>query len=73
MDYESDEIPDCSSCEDAAKDYLQLEKVAGDLSMLIVRLARELRKTIPDNKLSKDAMDYLVKEKLVGSPLREEL
>jgi hypothetical protein len=43
-----------------------------DLSALVTRLARALRKAVPDNDLSEKALDYLKREGLVGSPLRAE-
>jgi hypothetical protein len=41
-----------------------------DMRMLIERLAHSLRKAAPGNDLSDQAMDYLKRMGLVGSPLR---
>jgi hypothetical protein len=41
-----------------------------DLAMLVVRLARSLNNHHPDNVLSAQAMDYLRRKGLQGSPLR---
>lgn len=41
-----------------------------DLAALVVRLARLLRKSAPENDLPALAMDYLQREELCGSPLR---
>lgn len=43
----------------------------GDLAMLTKRLAQALRKAAPDNELPAQALDYLRREGLTGSPLRE--
>lgn len=43
----------------------------GDLVMLVARLARKLRKTAPADELSAQALDYLNRNGLCGSPLRE--
>ena len=68
-----DEIidPDCTGCRQAQKDYNELDKIAGDLAILVVRLSRTLRKAAPDNDLPEKAMDYLRRKKLYGSPLRD--
>ena len=63
--------PDCSACERAQEDYAALERVADDLSALVQRLARALRKAAPDNDLPEKAMDYLRRKNLQGSPLRD--
>lgn len=67
---EPDEIPECPSCEAAAKDYAELDKITGDLAVLVVRLARALRKASPDNALPSEAMDYLKRHDFY-SPMRE--
>lgn len=59
----SNEIPECQSCEDAAKDYAELEKVVDDLSYLTKRLVQELRKSSENNKLCDSAMDFLKRRK----------
>jgi hypothetical protein len=41
------------------------------IRMLIQRLAHSLRKASPDNALSDQAMDYLKRMGLVGTPLRD--
>ncbi len=46
--------------------------VVDDLSALVARLARSLSKAAPDNKLPADALDYLKRHALTGSPLRDE-
>lgn len=43
----------------------------GDLAMLVAQLARALRKAAPAHDLPARAMDYLQREGLCGSPLRE--
>lgn len=60
--------PDCSACEQAKKDYAELERVTDDLSMLVKRLAQSLRKAAPNNKLPSQALDYLKRSGLEGSP-----
>jgi len=69
-----DELHDayCGSCEIAQEDYKELEKVVEDLAILVRRLARNLGKLQPDNELSIKAMDYLIRNDLAGSPLRED-
>lgn len=42
-----------------------------DLSMLVVRLARALAKAAPGHDLPREAMDYLKRNNLHGSPLRD--
>ena len=63
--------PECQCCEEAAKDYEELEKVVGDLALLVKQLARALKKSRPDNVLPDMAMDYLKRKELLASPLRE--
>jgi hypothetical protein len=63
--------PECAACEQAQKDYADLERVTDDLTMLVVRLARSLRKAAPDNKLPAQALDYLKRNGIEGSPLRD--
>jgi len=67
-----DEIDDpyCGSCERAQQDYAELEAITEDLSALVVRLARALRKASPDHDLPKKALDYLDNNGLQGSVLR---
>lgn len=65
--------PYCGGCEMAQADYKELEKVVGDLAILIRRLVSKLAKIQPDNELSVQAMDYLIRNNLAGSPLRGEL
>ena len=48
------------------------QKQVENLTQLVVRLARSLRKVAPDQELPGDALDYLQREGLCGSPLREE-
>lgn len=43
----------------------------GDLSMLVARLARKLRKAAPADELPAQALDYLNRNGLKGSPLRK--
>ena len=45
--------------------------MVGDLAMLVVRLARKLRKAAPADELPAQALDYLNRNGLKGSPLRE--
>ena len=68
---EPDERPECQACEDAAKDYKNLDKVAGDLAILVVRLARALRQAAPDSDLPEKAMDYLKRNDIDCDPLRK--
>ena len=46
--------------EEAAKDYAELDKIAGDLAVLVMRLARALRNADNDNPLSNKALKYLI-------------
>ena len=45
--------------------------MAGDLAMLVARLARKLRKASPADELPAQALDYLNRNGLKGSPMRE--
>ena len=45
-------------------------EIVDDLSKLVIRLVRSLRKSAPDNDLSEKALDYLKRNGLLGSPLR---
>ena len=45
--------------------------MAGDLAMLVARLARKLLKAAPADELPVQALDYLNRNGLKGSPLRE--
>lgn len=45
--------------------------MVGDLAMLVARLARKLRKAAPADELPAQALDYLTRNGLKGSPLRE--
>ena len=45
--------------------------MVGDLAMLVARLARKLRKATPADDLPAQALDYLNRNGLIGSPLRE--
>ena len=45
--------------------------MVGDLAMLVARLARKLRKAAPADGLPAQALDYLNRNGLKGSPLRE--
>ena len=45
--------------------------MVGDLAMLVARLARKLRKASPADELPTQALDYLNRNGLNGSPLRE--
>ena len=60
----SNEIPECQSCAEAAKDYAELENVVDDLAYLTKRLVQELRKSSENNKLCDSAMDFLNRRKL---------
>lgn len=68
---EPEEVPECRYCEESAEDYKALEKTADDLAALVKRLAYLLRKSEPGSNLPEIALDYLVRNKLEGSPLRE--
>ena len=61
---DSNEIPECQSCAEAAKDYAELGKIVDDLAYLTKRLVQELRKSNENNKLCDSAMDYLKRRKL---------
>ena len=65
-----DDVPACSSCEDAQKDYAHLEMVANNLAAIVRRLAHALRDVSPDHDLPGRALDYLKREGLAGQPLR---
>ena len=69
MDYEVYGY-NCSGCEAAQVDYRELEKVVEELSVLVRRLAHRLKKIDNNNELSTQAMDYLTKNNLTGTPLR---
>lgn len=43
-----------------------------DMPMLIIRLARALKKASPDHELPDKAVDYLVRKGLLKGPLRAE-
>jgi len=45
--------------------------MVGDLAMLVARLARKLRKAAPADELPGQALDYLNRNGLKGSPLRK--
>lgn len=45
--------------------------MVGDLAMLVARLARKLRKAAPADELPAQALDYLNRNGLNGSPLRK--
>ena len=68
---EPEEVPECQYCEEAAKDYAALEKTTDDLAALVKRLAHLLRKAAPGSNLPDIALDYLARNDLQGSPLRE--
>lgn len=63
--------PECYACERAQEDYRKLERVTDDLAALVRRLAHALRKAEPDNELSDKALDYLKRNGLTGSILRD--
>lgn len=63
--------PECSACERAQSDYADLERVTDDLAALVRRLAHSLRKAAPGNDLPEKALDYLTRNGLQGSPLRD--
>lgn len=44
-----------------------------ELAALVARLVRALRKAAPTNELSIQAIDYLKRQQLSGSPLRKDL
>jgi hypothetical protein len=45
--------------------------VTGELAMLTKRLAQALRKAAPDNKLPAQALDYMSRTRIDGSPYRK--
>lgn len=61
---EPEEYPECPHCEENAG-------ITDNLAKLVARLAHALRKAAPDNDLPAKALDYLQREGLIGSPLRE--
>ena len=63
--------PECSLCERSQQDQLELERVVDDLSTLVMRLVRALRNAAPDNELPAKALDYLRRNGIAGSPLRD--
>lgn len=68
-----DEVYDtaCVGCEIAQVDYDELEKTTQDLVMLVTRLTRNLKLIDPDSITANQAMEYLIGNKLIGSPLRD--
>jgi len=58
----------CTECAD--RDALRVQ--VNDLAMLTRRLVYALRKANPGHALSNQAMDYLTRHNLQGSPLRGE-
>lgn len=62
------ELPDGWLCEEEAE---ELQRNVGDLAMLVAQLVRALRKAAPEHELPARALDYLQREGLCGSPLRE--
>ncbi len=68
-----DEVYDtaCVGCEIAQTDYDNLEKVTQDLAILVTRLSRNLKIIDPDNAIAAQALEYLIVNKLIGSPLRD--
>ncbi len=61
----------CVGCEIAQVDYDELEKITQDLAMLVTRLSRNLKLIDPDNIIATQAMEYLIANKFIGSPLRD--
>lgn len=49
----------------------QSETIVDDLAQLVMRLVHQLRKAEPDNELSDKALDYLKRNGLTGSILRD--
>jgi len=68
---EPEDLPECSACADAAEDYAQLEKVVGNLTTLVKRLAGCLKLAIPGHELPDQAMAYLKDNHLAGTQMRE--
>lgn len=66
---EGPELPDGWIDEEEAE---ALRQNVGNLAMLVAQLVRALRKAAPDNALSSRAMDYLSREGLCGSVLRQD-
>lgn len=55
-------------CYSGCKTPLELrDQTITDLAMLVMRLCRKLPK---ESRIAKDALDYLVRKNLTGSPLR---
>lgn len=52
------------------KDQISAARAIGDLSMLVRRLSRALRKAVPDHDLPGKADDYIRRKGLGGSILR---
>ena len=66
-----DDLPACASCEDAQKDYDNLEMVANNLAAIVRRLAHALRDVSPTHDLPGKALDYLKREGFAGQPIRK--
>lgn len=49
----------------------ELAGVVDDLSALTKRFVRHLRKAAPGNDLPEKALDYLKRNRLIGSPMRD--
>ena len=62
------ELPDGWLDEEEAED---LRRNVGDLAMLVKKLVRSIRNGVPEQQLADRAMDYLQREGLCESPLRE--
>lgn len=62
---------DCAACSRAQKDYADLEKITDDLANVVMRLSRALKKASPDNDLPEKAMDYLKRNGMAGTVLRD--
>ena len=48
------------------------DQLINDLTALVVRLTRRLNRIDPETKTADEAMDFLKRKNLLGSPLRED-
>lgn len=62
------ELPEGWLCEEDAE---ELQKNVRELAMLVSKLVLALRKAAPDHNLPAKALDYLQRNDLLGSPLRD--
>jgi len=61
---------DCEACKIARIDYNNLENITDNLTYLVARLSRRIKLINPDDVLANHAVDYLIRNNLIESPLR---